>query len=55
VRKEAADPRIVIHSLATPGAGRRLSLVWRDGSPFAATFERIAEVIRAARSTGATL
>ena len=49
VRKEAADPRIAIHPLATPGAGRRLSLVWREGSPFAPTFERIGEVIRATR------
>lgn len=49
VRKEAADPRIAIHPLATPGAGRSLSLVWREGAPFASTFERIAEVIRATR------
>ena len=54
VRKEAADPRIAIHSLATPGAGRRLSLVWREGSPFAPTFERIGEVIRATRPADRT-
>lgn len=49
LRKEATDPRIAIHPLGTPGAGRRLSLVWRDATPFAPTFERIAEVIRATR------
>jgi len=46
VRKEATDPRIVIRQLASPGAGRELSLVWREATPFAATYEKIAEIIR---------
>ena len=49
LRKEATDPRIAIHQLMSPGAGRLLSLVWREATPFGATFERIAEVIRAGR------
>lgn len=49
LRKEASDPRIAIHPLAQPGAGRRLALVWREATPFGAIFERIAEVIRSAR------
>jgi LysR family transcriptional regulator, hydrogen peroxide-inducible genes activator len=53
LRKEATDPRIVIHTLTSPGAGRLLSLVWREATPFGATFERIAEVIRAGRSASA--
>lgn len=48
LRKEATDPRIAIHDLVSPGAGRRLSLVWREATPFAQTFAAIAEVIRAA-------
>ncbi|WP_375452685.1 LysR substrate-binding domain-containing protein [uncultured Devosia sp.] len=52
LRKEANDPRIAIHPLAAPGAGRRLSLVWRDATPFAAQFTRIAEVIRATPPPG---
>lgn len=46
VRKEATDPRIAIRELAAPGAGRMLSLVWREATPFAAMFERIAGIIR---------
>ncbi len=49
LRKEADDRRIAIHPLASPGAGRQLSLVWREGTPFAPTFEKIAEVIRQTR------
>jgi LysR family hydrogen peroxide-inducible transcriptional activator len=49
LRKEAADPRIVIHDLA-PGAGRLLSLVWREATPFGATFDKMAEIIRATRA-----
>lgn len=49
LRKEATDPRIAIHALASPGAGRLLSLVWREATPYKATFERIAEVIRTMR------
>lgn len=46
LRKEAVDPRIRIHALAAPGAGRMLSLVWRESTPFAELFERIAGIIR---------
>jgi LysR family hydrogen peroxide-inducible transcriptional activator len=52
LRKEATDPRIAIHPIASPGAGRVLSLVWREATPFAAIFERMAEVIRQVRSPG---
>jgi len=52
LRKEATDPRIAIHAIASPGAGRVLSLVWREATPFAAIFERMAEVIRQVRSPG---
>ncbi len=51
LRKEAADARIVVHRLGEPGAGRHLSLVWREATPFASTFGRIADVIRATRET----
>jgi LysR family hydrogen peroxide-inducible transcriptional activator len=54
LRKEATDPRIAIHTLMSPGAGRLLSLVWREATPFGTTFERIAEVIRAGRSAPVT-
>ena len=47
LRKEASDPRIAIHTLSEPTAGRQLRLVWRDATPYAAIFERIVEVIRA--------
>lgn len=46
LRKEANDKRIAIHALAWPGAGRTLSLVWREATPFGATFETMAELIR---------
>lgn len=46
LRKEATDPRIAIHDLVAPGAGRLLSLVWREATPFGATFDKMAEVIR---------
>lgn len=49
LRKEATDPRIAIHDLVSPGAGRLLSLVWREATPFGATYEKMAEVIRATR------
>jgi len=48
LRKEAADGRIRIRRLDDPGAGRTLSLVWREGSPFAETFSAIAAAIREA-------
>jgi LysR family hydrogen peroxide-inducible transcriptional activator len=50
LRKEATDPRIAIHDLVSPGAGRLLSLVWREATPFASTFDKMAEVIRAAHA-----
>lgn len=46
IRKEAADGRILVHALASPGAERVLSLVWRRASPFVALYRQIAEVIR---------
>lgn len=49
LRKEATDPRIAIHDLVSPGAGRLLSLVWREATPFGATFEKIADLIRTSR------
>ena len=50
LKKETAGDRITIHRLASPGAGRMLSLVWREATPFAALFEEIAAVIRAAHA-----
>lgn len=55
LRKEANDPRIAIHDLVSPGAGRLLSLVWREATPFAGTFETMAEVIRGASGQDASL
>ncbi|WP_332685928.1 hydrogen peroxide-inducible genes activator [Devosia sp.] len=49
LRKEATDPRIAIHPLGSPGAGRVLSLVWREATPFGTTFEKMVGVIRATR------
>lgn len=46
LRKEASDPRIAIHPLPDPVAGRQLRLVWREATPYAAIFERIADIIR---------
>lgn len=46
LRKEASDPRIAIHPLDDPAAGRELRLVWRKATPYEAIFERIVEVIR---------
>lgn len=50
LRKEATDPRIAIHTLVSPGAGRLLSLVWREATPFGETFAEIADVIRKTRN-----
>ena len=50
LRKETADPRIHIRRLEAPGAGRVLSLVWREATPFAAIFSDIAATIRSARN-----
>lgn len=52
LRKEGSDPRIALHRLDDPEAGRQLRLVWRDATPYGATFERIATLIRAARKSG---
>ena len=52
LRKEANDPRIAVHRLNDPEAGRQLRLVWREGTPFGATFTRIADVIREAAGSG---
>lgn len=46
LHKEAAGNRIRVHALAAPGAGRMLSLVWREATPFADLFERVAATIR---------
>lgn len=51
LRKEATG-RIQVHRLAAPGAGRMLSLCWREGSPFAAMFGEIATSIRRTRESG---
>ncbi len=52
LRKEAADRRIAIHDLASPGAGRTLSLVWREATPFAQTFNAMADAISRALPAG---
>lgn len=52
LRKEATDPRIAIHALVSPGAGRMLSLVWREATPFDAIFAQMASVIRARPDAG---
>jgi LysR family transcriptional regulator, hydrogen peroxide-inducible genes activator len=51
LRREATDPRIRIQPLASPGAGRRLRLVWREATPFSALFEAIAKTIVDAHDT----
>src|SRR5690606_38441209 len=51
LRKEASDPRIAVHVLNDPAAGRQLRLVWREATPFGTTFEEIATTIRAARTS----
>jgi LysR family transcriptional regulator, hydrogen peroxide-inducible genes activator len=50
LKKETAGDRIHIHRLAAPGAGRTLSLVWREATPFADVFDSIAAIIRAAHA-----
>lgn len=54
LRKEATD-RIRIHQLESPGAHRRLSLVWRAATPFGATFAEVAETIRRAKPAQASI
>lgn len=53
LKKEAGGNRIGVHALAAPGAGRDLSLVWREGSPFAEMYEKIALVICRSRPEAA--
>lgn len=50
LRKEASDPRISVHRLDDPRAGRHLCLVWRKGAPLNEIFVQIAGVIRQART-----
>jgi LysR family hydrogen peroxide-inducible transcriptional activator len=50
LKKETAGDRIQIHRLAAPGAGRMLSLVWREATPFAELFEEIATIVRRAHT-----
>lgn len=50
LRKEASDPRISVHRLDDPRAGRHLCLVWREGAPLNEIFTQIADVIRQART-----
>lgn len=45
LRKEAGDPRIAVHRLDDPKAGRQLALVWREASPLTATLEAIGRII----------
>lgn len=53
LRKEATDRRIRVHPLTAPGAGRTLSLVWREATPYGDVFRRIADTIRQARPRAA--
>jgi LysR family hydrogen peroxide-inducible transcriptional activator len=50
LKKETAGDRIRIRRLAAPGAGRLLSLCWREATPFTALFETIAAIIRGTRA-----
>lgn len=50
--KKEATGRIQVHKLADPGAGRILSLCWREGSPFEAVFRDIGRSIRRTRESG---
>lgn len=53
VEKEGSDPRIAIHRINDPDAGRQLRLVWREATPYAAIFEDIAQIVRASHSKSA--
>jgi len=50
--KKEATGRIQVHKLADPGAGRMLSLCWREGSPFEAVYRDIGRSIRRTRESG---
>jgi len=50
LRKEASDPRIDVHRLDDPQAGRQLALVWREATALSDTFRKIGDVIRNARA-----
>lgn len=54
LRKEARNPRIALHALNDPNAGRQLRLAWRETTPFRTSFEAIADVIRQTRNDQAT-
>ena len=49
--KKEATGRIQVHRLADPGAGRMLSLCWREGSPFEAVYRDIGRSIRRTRES----
>lgn len=49
LRKEATGNRIRVHRLQSPGARRRLTLVWREATPFTEIFEQVTDTIRRAR------
>jgi LysR family hydrogen peroxide-inducible transcriptional activator len=49
VDKESSDPRIAIHRLNDPAAGRQLRLVWREATPYGRIFEQIAGIVRSTR------
>lgn len=49
LKKETTGNRIRVHRLESPGARRTLRLVWRDGAPFSAIFEDVADCIRRCR------
>ena len=46
LEKEASDPRLKLYSMAPPGPGRKLGLVWRRSSPYGDFYSRVGEVIR---------
>ncbi len=50
--KEMVNQRIAVHALGTPAPSRTLSLVWREGAPFAEWYLKIAELIRQRAGSG---
>lgn len=46
IDKEGSDPRIAIHRLDDPSAGRQLRLAWREATPYGRIFQQIAEIVR---------
>ena len=55
LHKEAQNPGIRISPLTAPGAGRHLSLVWHNSTPFLQLFQKIAEIITEAGEPLASL